>query len=106
MRKRVRGIEMNNRIKELRKKKNISQGDVAKALDVTRQAINQYEIGKCVPTPEIWDKLADYFDVSIEYLKGYMFYMCKNCGRCFIPEPNASRKDMEYCPNCIDWLSL
>ena len=47
---------MKNRIKELREKKNASQGDVAKALDVTRQAINQYEIGRCVPTPETWDK--------------------------------------------------
>ena len=55
--------------KELRKKKNVGQGDAAKALNVTRQAINQYETGKRVPTPEIWDKLADYFDVSIEQSK-------------------------------------
>lgn len=97
---------MKNRILELRKKKNASQGDVAKALNTTCQAISQYETGMREPTLETWDKLADYFDVSIEYLQGYMLYMCKNCGRCFTPEPNASRKDMEYCPNCIDWLSL
>ncbi|MDN5650858.1 MAG: helix-turn-helix domain-containing protein [Acinetobacter sp.] len=63
-----------NRIREIRENKNVSQGDVAKALNVAPHTINQYEKGRWVPTLGTWDKLADYFDVSIEYLQGYVLY--------------------------------
>lgn len=61
---------MKNRILELRKKKKVSQGDVAKALNVTRQAISQYETGDREPRLETWQKLADFFGVSVPYLQG------------------------------------
>lgn len=61
---------MKNRILELRKKNKVSQGDVAKALNVTRQAISQYETGDREPKLETWKKLADFFGVSVPYLQG------------------------------------
>ena len=61
---------MKNRILELRKKKKVSQGDVAKALNVTRQAISQYETGDREPRLETWQKLADFFGVSVPYIQG------------------------------------
>ena len=61
---------MKNRILELRKKSKVSQGDVAKALNVTRQAISQYETGDREPKLETWKKLADFFGVSVPYLQG------------------------------------
>ena len=59
-----------NRLKELRQKKRVSQGDLAKAIGLTRQAISQYESEKRNPSEKVWQQLADYFDVSVPYLKG------------------------------------
>ena len=61
---------MKNRIKELRQVKGVSQQNVAKALGLTRQAIALYETGQRSPKFEVWQKLADYFEVSIPYLMG------------------------------------
>lgn len=59
-----------NRIAELRKKKKLSQAQLAKETGLTRQAISLYEIGKREPKLETWLKLADFFDVPVSYLQG------------------------------------
>lgn len=61
---------MQNRLKELRHEKNLSQTDIAKALGVTRQAISLYEKGDREPKLETWQKLADFFNVPVDYLLG------------------------------------
>ena len=61
---------MKNRLKEIRQEKNLSQTDIAKALGVTRQAISLYEKGDREPKLETWQKLADFFGVSVPYLQG------------------------------------
>lgn len=61
---------MKNRIKELRQIKKVSQGDLAKAIGLTHQAISQYESEKRNPNDKVWQKLADYFEVSVSYIKG------------------------------------
>ena len=58
-----------NRLKELRQHENISQGDLAKATGLTRQAISNYERGNRDPNRETWQQLANYFEVSVSYLK-------------------------------------
>lgn len=60
-----------NKIKELRKKNKLSQKDLAEKVGISNQAISYYESGKRNPKNEAWKKLADYFDVSIEYIKGF-----------------------------------
>ena len=59
-----------NRIKKLRQLKKVSQGNLAKVIGLTNQAISQYENGKRNPNEKIWQQLADYFDVSVPYIKG------------------------------------
>ena len=59
-----------NRLKELRDKKRVSQGDLAKATGLTRQAISNYENNERNPNEKIWQQLAKYFQVSVPYLKG------------------------------------
>lgn len=63
-----------NRIKELRLQKNISQSDLAENVRVTRQAISLYEKNLRQPSPKVWQVLADYFNVSVPYLKGGITY--------------------------------
>ena len=57
---------MKNNLKELRKRKNISQNDLADALFVSRQTVNSIENGKFDPSLTLAIKLTKYFKVSIE----------------------------------------
>ena len=59
-----------NRLKELRDKKKVSQGDLAKVTGLTRQAISNYENNERNPNDKVWQQLADYFEVSVSYIKG------------------------------------
>lgn len=59
-----------NRIKELRKSKGLTQAELATKLGVTRQAVSLYEKGQRKPKIETLKKLADYFGVSVPYIKG------------------------------------
>lgn len=62
---------MNNRIKELRKLNKISQKDLVSNLGITQQALSNYEKEKRIPDHQTWQALADFFNVSVDYLKGY-----------------------------------
>lgn len=59
---------MDNRIKELRKLRGITQDDLAKAVHVTRQTIISLENGKYNASLQLAHKLAVFFDVRIEDL--------------------------------------
>ena len=58
------------RLKEIRKDKDLSQIDVANYLGMKQQQYSEYEIGKRLIPIETLDKLADYYDTSIDYLVG------------------------------------
>ena len=67
------GLNSNNfgsRIKELRIKNGLSQAKLAKKIGVKDNTICQYEKGKRHPNNKIWQKLADYFNVSIPSARG------------------------------------
>lgn len=57
-------------LKELRKSKNITQKQLAKGISASERGIQQYELGERKPTYDMLIALADYFDVSIDYLVG------------------------------------
>lgn len=59
-----------NRLKELRKKNNVTLQKLADYLHIANSAISQYENEKREPSFEIVAKIADYFNVSIDYLLG------------------------------------
>lgn len=57
---------MTNNLKVLRAIKNISQEDLAKKIEVSRQTINAMEKGKYVPSTVLALKLARYFEKPVE----------------------------------------
>ena len=57
---------MNNRIKELRKQKKITQDELAKAVEVTRQTIISLENGKYNSSLQLAYKISRYFGTNIE----------------------------------------
>lgn len=62
--------ENNLRLKQLRKERKLTQTDVANVLGITYQAYAHYEKGRHQPDPQSLKKLADFFDVSVDYLLG------------------------------------
>ncbi|ART97557.1 helix-turn-helix domain-containing protein [Lactobacillus gasseri] len=59
-----------NRIKELRQAKGLSLRDMSEKINMSYITISQYERGKREPKLETWQKLADFFGVSVPYLQG------------------------------------
>ena len=56
------------KIFQLRKKNNISQERLADIIGVTRQAVSNWELDEKIPDIENAIKLAEIFDVSLDYL--------------------------------------
>jgi len=59
-----------DRLKECRKNMNKTQKDVAIYLGLTEGSYQKYELSKHEPKMETLNKLADYFNVSVDYLMG------------------------------------
>lgn len=67
---------MKNRIRELRSNQKLSLPQLSEELlkkvnlKISPDALSKYERGKREPKLATWQKLADYFDVSIDYIMG------------------------------------
>lgn len=58
------------RLKALRKARQLTQSDVASYLGITVSAYGNYELGQREPDLATLNKLAEYFDVSVDYILG------------------------------------
>lgn len=61
---------MHNRIRDLREDMDLRQVDVAQATGIDQKTLSNYETGKTNPDSATLVKLADFFNVSIDYLVG------------------------------------
>ncbi len=59
---------MYNRIRDLREDKDLNQTQVAKMLGMSQTGYSKYETGENDIPTAILIKLADFYDVSIDYL--------------------------------------
>lgn len=59
-----------NRLKEIRVDKELLQDSVAKAIGIKQQQYSEYEIGKRLIPIDKLSKLANFYNVSIDYLVG------------------------------------
>ena len=57
---------MKNDVRERRAERGLSQGDLGKALGVSRQTINAIETGRYLPSLPLAIAMAQYFDSSVE----------------------------------------
>lgn len=55
-------------LKDLRTRNNLSQKDLAKALYLSNSSISHYENNRCMPSRETVEAVAQYFNVSTDYL--------------------------------------
>ena len=58
------------KLKELRKSKGKTQKQLSEFLGISQQAYATYELATRTPPIDIIEKLADYFNVSVDYLLG------------------------------------
>lgn len=63
-------LDLSKGLKRVRKEKKVLQKDIAKILELPLRTYQSYEYGEALPSVETLDKLADYFDVSLDYLVG------------------------------------
>lgn len=61
---------LGNNIKELRKSKRMTQKDLAEVMNVSQQTIGAWETERAVPGADTLNELADYFNVTTDYLLG------------------------------------
>jgi transcriptional regulator with XRE-family HTH domain len=59
-----------NRLKELRKSRNLTQDEMAKKIRIPRSTYSNYESGKREPDYHTLEQITDYFGVSVDYLLG------------------------------------
>ena len=90
-------MKFNERLKQLRLANGLTQKELAKSIEVGRTTISEYESGKIVPKHEGLLKLANYFNVSVDYLTG-------------VSDESATRKenasDLDALLNTVHYLLL
>lgn len=59
------------RIKELRLERELTQEEFGKLFGIVKSTVSLYESGKSTPDDEIKKRIAQYFNVSIDYLLGF-----------------------------------
>lgn len=73
-------------LREARLKKGLSQNDVAKELNISRQAVSRWENGRTVPSPDTLSLLGELYEISVDELLG-----CK----AFVPEETAHIEEVD-----------
>ena len=63
---RMKDVKLGNRLKEWRAKKDITQEELAKAIEMSRQSINAIERGRFIPSILTVLKMSDYFETQVE----------------------------------------
>lgn len=98
--------QIGKRLRALRESVRLTQVNMAEILGVQQSRINRYETGQSTPSPGVFVKYADYFDVSMDYL------YCrteKPQGKLYDYQPQAlkakteqSREMREFIEMCFD----
>lgn len=63
-------LNLNERLKECRKNKKLTQEQLAKMININRSTYAKYETGENEPDAAMLDILANFFNVSVDYLLG------------------------------------
>ena len=61
---------LGERLRNLRKERGITQKELAEKLSMDTSIVCKYESGAAVPSYEALEKIADFFEVSTDYLFG------------------------------------
>ena len=89
-------MELKDRLKELRKRKGLSQVALAERLGLSKSTIGAYETGDITPSVDALNTIADFFNVDIDYLlgkeEGSTYYLDPEAAE--LAKEIANRKDL------------
>ncbi len=68
-------VQFKDRLKELRKEKNISQQTLGNIVNSSKMAISHWEKGHSEPSIAQLILLSDFFEVSVDYLIGKIEFL-------------------------------
>ena len=89
-------MEFKDRLKELRKRRGLSQVALADRLGLSKSTIGAYETGDIKPSIEALNAIADFFNVDLNYLMGAedgsTYYLDPEAAE--IAKEIANRKDL------------
>ena len=92
-------------LQDLREDRDISRKDLALALNISVSTLGMYEQGRREPNIDMLIKMADYFDVSIDFLVGRSF---KNENNELLVEALHLKNEIDKLPqgykNIIDFM--
>lgn len=91
-------MSFQEKLRELRQRNGLSQKKLADAIGVAQSSINYWEKGQRTPSTEVAQKLADYFQISVDELLDYEYQ-----GKIYMPD--GSVKDF-YSPKSNDMHTL
>lgn len=63
-------MKLTERMKELRKERNLRQKDIATELNIAITTYCRYDLGMREPAASLLVRMADFYDVSVDYLLG------------------------------------
>lgn len=63
-------MKLHEKLRALREEKEFRQKNVAELLHINKSTISAYEAGKVAPSLSVLVSLADFYDVSVDYLLG------------------------------------
>lgn len=64
----IQAMKLGKRISQLRGERQLTQGELASIIGVTRAALSHYENDRRQPTYDTLKKIAKYFAVSVDYV--------------------------------------
>lgn len=64
------GISLNENIKNLRVSRGLNQVEFAKKMGVSKQCVSNWENDNVMPSIEMLVKIADFFNVTTDYVLG------------------------------------
>jgi transcriptional regulator with XRE-family HTH domain len=85
---------LGQRLKQLRKQRGLSQQEVANRLKINRVTYSQYEVNRRQPDYETLNKIADFYQVSLDYL----------VGRTDDPQGTVDHKNFKVTTDIIEFL--
>ena len=85
-------IKIGEKIKELRKRDDITQEQLAEVLGVTNQAVSKWESDNGYPDIEYIVPIADYFKVTTDYLFGHSTNLIDDIDLPFVNDENIIGK--------------
>lgn len=63
-------MRFSKRLIQLRKERDLTQSELSDLLGISRSSESMYESGNRMPTFELADRMAEFFDVDLSYLLG------------------------------------